>query len=89
MYRAHSGSWARDLGVRYMMAPSGLVPNLYLGGSFASIRQLRRCWVPVQLLYHVVSSCDEGSTVRKVSLARAAPAARLRPHLLVPVSGGR
>ena len=28
---------ARDLGVRHMMAPSGLDPNLYLGGSFASI----------------------------------------------------
>lgn len=30
---------ARDLGVRYMMAPSRIDPKLYLGGSFASIRQ--------------------------------------------------
>ncbi len=36
---------ARDLGVRYMMAPSRTPdPNLYLGGSFASyLGQLRGC----------------------------------------------
>jgi len=43
----------------------------------------------IHLLCHVASSCNEASTVKKVSLARAAPAGRLHPHLLVSVSGGR
>jgi hypothetical protein len=52
------------------MAPSRLAPNLYLGGSFAStsISSVDVGFV-VHLVCHVASGCNEGSTVRKVSLA--------------------
>jgi hypothetical protein len=80
---------ARDLGVRYMMAPSRTRSELVSRRLLCEyLRQFRRGWVRGSFSLHVASSCDEGSNVRKISLARAAPAA-IHPHLLVSVSGGR